>query len=98
MYIKFCPGDVMVAMMVLEAIVVRRASSSLALGTILKHIAMPFRGGDHKESSVFQYGRETRRLKCIRDLCISPLMSGVLVRPTKFFAPFVYRLGHTLYK
>jgi hypothetical protein len=32
--------------------------------------------------SVFYYGRETRRLNCIRDLCISPLMSGVLVRPT----------------
>jgi hypothetical protein len=24
--------------------------------TILKHIAMLFRGSDHKESSVFQYG------------------------------------------
>jgi hypothetical protein len=26
----------------------------------LKHIAMPFRGGDHKESSVFQYGLESK--------------------------------------
>jgi hypothetical protein len=43
-----------------EASVERRGSSSLPPGTILKHIAMPFRGGDHKESSVFQYGRDTR--------------------------------------
>jgi hypothetical protein len=34
---KFCLGDVMVAMMVLEAIVERRGSSSLPPGTILKH-------------------------------------------------------------
>ncbi len=46
----------MVAMSVLEADAERRVSSSLTLGTILKHIAMLFRGSDQKESSVFQYG------------------------------------------
>ena len=35
-------------------------SSNLVRCTILKHIAMPFRGGDHKESSVFQYGNVAR--------------------------------------
>ena len=49
----------MVAMLVLEASAEMRESSSLSPGTILKHIAMPFRGGDQKESSVFQYGSPT---------------------------------------
>ena len=38
----------------------RLGGSSPYIEAILKHIAMPFRGGDHKESSVLQYGRETR--------------------------------------
>ena len=36
--LEVCPGDVMVAMSVLEADAERRVSSSLTLGTILKHI------------------------------------------------------------
>lgn len=35
------------------------------IGTILKHIAMLFRGSDHKESSVFQYGFESRSPFCV---------------------------------
>ena len=49
----------MVAMRVLEARAEMRESSSLSPGTILKHIAMLFRGSDHKESSVFQYDKNS---------------------------------------
>ena len=35
-------------------------SSNLVRCTILKHIAMLFRGSDHKESSVLQYGNVAR--------------------------------------
>jgi hypothetical protein len=34
----------------------RLGGSSPYIEAILKHIAMPFRGGDYKESSVLQYG------------------------------------------